>query len=171
MPSFDEEKREIFRGRITDALGRGLDRGLEPYIEAINRNPDIMTTQSCSGLPYPDHAGQGHPYVEIQFRNHDVKARYQSKLKAAGYEIRDFSDVGRLLLYVEIPNTTTLMIKQQLNVDPVERAKILRPYCKSEAEVQRIIKGQHEDALNGRLATPQECQQFWRTVTSILTTQ
>ena len=159
----------MFRGEITDVLGRVLDPGLEPYIHSINQNPDIMTIQSCSGMPFKDHAGQGHPYVELQFRNHGAKAHYQSKLRAAGYEIMDFSGEGRLLLYIQIPNTTTMGIKELLNANPVERAKTLRPYCKSEKEVQRIIKGQHDDALNGRLASPQECRQFWRTVTTILT--
>ena len=59
-----------------------LDKSILPYLDAINKNPDISSIGSCSG----DHAGQYvtrepvEPWVMLVFRTKEAEDRYKSKL-------------------------------------------------------------------------------------------
>jgi hypothetical protein len=158
--NFDLYKASLFNKPITDRLGLGLDPGLEPYIERINQNPDVATTGSCSGH-------DGHPYVQLIFRNSFVAGKYVSELRAAGYRV---TIVAQGEYYVDIPYTATSRQMEMLYWTPEQENEHLADLGEyfNEEESRRIFKNQLAEARNSRLATPQESRKFWQTITEIL---
>lgn len=133
-----------------DRLGRGLDRGLLPYIQRINQNPNVKTTSSCSGH-------SGHPYVEVHFRTPQAARFYVSLLLRARLHVfkleRDY--------YIDIPGTDT-----PTNV--YSRAD----YNRMARDVNYIAKpiGREGDPANPYRgpASGSQSTWFWQTVTQIL---
>jgi len=140
---------------------KDLDPGLEPYIERINQNPDLTTTGSCSGH-------DGHPYLQVKFRNSSVASKYVPKLRVVGYRVKMMRP-GEY--YIDIPQTVTARQKEVLYYTP-EQMKTYLTYLKKYSngeEAKRVLEYHLREARNGRLASPLESWMFWTNVTKILT--
>lgn len=102
--SFDKSKTKLLSdlssGKIQDGLKRGLDPGIESYIAAINVNPNVMTTGSCSGH-------DGHPYLQVVFRTQEAKNYYVQRLKSAGLKVVPVVDTGTTVVnwYIDLKGT------------------------------------------------------------------
>lgn len=92
-----------YRGRKRDgsAYNDYIDRGITDHLVAINKNPRLATTGSCSGH-------DGYPFLSLVFKNTQVRNQFMRKtrrlgfrfLKSSAYRMTWFADSYRDL---EIP--------------------------------------------------------------------
>jgi hypothetical protein len=101
--SFKEKKEKMNKHfkhieKVVDALGRGIDKGLEKPLKTINKNKYLYTIGSCSGH-------DGSPYVQAVFKDLKFARKYAKELKKKGYKVNTYNYGGETYFYANIAHT------------------------------------------------------------------